>query len=366
MGESMHSKFILQIVLTVALGAGALVAQAQPLTILNELGAPKAGGLPREQSSAYEILYGSVRVGTEVQRVIVTNPPGAGPKPALFFIVGMGCYSLDFSGTGPKAEAYQRILDFVTKLGFVTMRVEKTGMGDSVGTPCADQDFKREVAGNLAGLKALASYSFVKADQIYIFGHSIGGVIAPLLAAEVPVKAIATLGSLATDWYSYDLSNSRRQYALSGMGPTQIENAIAWQDVFATEFYLNRKTPAQIISERPQLAGYFQLAAHWTYMQQLADANPVADWNRSDADVLIFSGTTDFIGSQGEELQQMIAEANKTRSNPIRFSSISFMDHFFRSAESQEASFKNISMLGLPLYFKESFLTDLKTQFLGL
>lgn len=362
----MPSQLIFQMVLLVALGV-AVTSPASALTIPNELGAPKAGGLPREQSSAYEILYGSVRVGSEVQRVIVTNPPGAGPKPALFFIGGMGCYSLDFSGTGPKAEAYQRILDFVTKLGFVTMRVEKTGMGDSVGTACEEQDFKREVAGNLAGLKALVSYSFVKADQVYIFGHSIGGVIAPLIAAEVPVKAISVLGTLADDWYSYDLSNARRQYALSGMSPADVENALVWLKLFDDEFYLNRKTPAQILSELPQLAGYLKMAAHWTYMQQLAEANPATDWNRSEASVVIFSGTSDFIGSQGDELVEMIKEANKTRSsNPIQFFSVSNMDHYFRGAESQQASFKNQSILGLPLYFKDSFLEDLKTHFLAL
>ena len=147
----MPSKFIVFLVFLIT----GFAFQVGAVTIPNELGAPRAGGLPREQSSAYEILYGSVRVGGEVQRVIVTNPPGEGPKPALFFVGGLGCYSLDFSGTGPKAEDYQRILDEVTKIGYVTMRVEKTGMGDSVGTHCENKDFKREVAGNLEGLKAL-------------------------------------------------------------------------------------------------------------------------------------------------------------------------------------------------------------------
>ncbi|MNL21353.1 hypothetical protein D3C87_1426400 [compost metagenome] len=150
------------------------------------------------------------------------------------------------------------------------------------------------------------------------------------------------------------------------MGPAEVNNAVAWLKLFNDEFYLNRKNPEEIVAERPQLAGFLKMAAHWTYMQQLADADPSKDWNRSKTHVLIFSGTSDFIGSQEGELLQMIREANKTRSNPIRFSTVSNMDHFFRGAESQAASFKNQSILGLPLYFKESFLTDLKTQFLDL
>lgn len=358
----MPSKFIVLVIFLVA----GFALQARAVTISNELGTPKAGGLPREQSPAYEILYGSVRVGQEVQRVIVTIPPGAGPKPAFFFIGGMGCYSLDFSGSGPKAEAYQRILDFVTKLGFVTMRVEKTGMGDSVGTPCESQDFKREVAGNLAGLKALVSYPFVKRDQVYIFGHSIGGVIAPFLAAEVPVKAVAALGTLASDWYSYDLSNGRRQYGLSGMSPTDVDVAVESLKLFDGEFYLKKKTPEQIVAEQPQLASYLKMAAHWTYMQQLSEVNPAADWNRSRAPVVIFSGASDFIGSQFGELAQMIQLANKTRSTSIRLVSVANTDHFFRAAESQQASFNNQSVLGMPLFFQENFLTTLRAEFLSL
>jgi len=346
----------------VLIAAFLLSPLVQATTIPNELGAPQAGGLPREQSSAYEILYGSVRVKGELQRVIVTNPPGKGPKPALFFIGGMGCYSLDFSGTGPKAEAYQQILDYVTRLGFVTMRVEKTGMGDSQGTPCETQDFHREVLGNLAGLKALAAYPFVKSDQIYIFGHSIGGVIAPLLASQISIKGIAVLGTLATDWYDYELSNNRRQYFLSGMGPAQVNQYMPWVKYTMDEFYLNKKTPDEITAINPNLSGYIPRSAHWTYMQQLTEVHPVTDWNHSNTQVLILSGNSDFIGSQGDELYKMVQEANKTRSTPIRLLPVNALDHFFRNAESQQASYRNSG----PLVFQSAILPILKTEFLGL
>lgn len=356
----MPSKFLLKSVFAFVLVVSAFSAQAQAVVIPNELGAPQAGGLPREHSPDYEILYGSVRVGQELQRVIVTNPPGADPKPALFFIGGLGCYSLDFSGTGPKVEAYQRILDFVTKLGFVTMRVEKTGMGDSGGTSCAYQDFHREVAGNLAGIKALASYKFVNAKQIHIFGHSIGGVIAPLLAAEVPVKGIAVLGTLATDWYTYDVGNARRQYLLSGMYPSQVQQAMVPYQQFSYEFYVNKKTPEQFALELPHLVPYLQLAADWTYMQQLSEVLPQRDWNRSNSDVLIISGVSDFIGSQGDELQQMVQETNKTRKTPLRLVSVPQLDHFFRTANTQLDSVRSKNSDGTPLIFQESILTILQ------
>jgi hypothetical protein len=311
-----------------------------------------------QAANAYETVYGSVVVGTELQRTIITIPPGNGPKPALFFIGGMGCYT--------KAEAYERILDFVTGLGFVTMRVEKTGMSELGGTPCELQDFHREVAGNLEGLKALAALSSVDAKQIHIFGHSIGGVIAPLLAAKVPVKSIAVLGTLATDWYTYDLANNRRQYLLSGISPSDVEVYMYYHQQASQEFYRNKKPLDQILFERPELKNYLYMPVHWTYMQQLTEAHPVLDWNQSNSKVVIFSGTSDFIGSQGPELEQMVHEANKTRATPLRFIPVKSMDHFFRNAESQVASLKNQQSNGMGLVFQEEFLNLLKTEFLGL
>src|SRR5438270_686022 len=77
----------------------------------------------------------------------------------------------------------------LTRAGFVTMRVERGGMGDSQGPPCMSPavDLQAEVRGYVAGLKALKEYPFVDAKQVFIVGLSIGGVEAPLVAEQVPV-----------------------------------------------------------------------------------------------------------------------------------------------------------------------------------
>lgn len=356
--------------LALFIGAAASSVRAQT-SIPNELGAPKAGGLPREQSSNYEILYGSVRVGQDIQRVIVTKPFGSIPRPAVFLVGGMGCYSLDFSGTGPKVDAYYRTIDFMARLGFVTMRVEKTGMGDSVGTPCAQQDFHREVAGYMAGLQALTSYSFVERDQIYLFGHSIGGVIAPFLAEKINVKGVAVIGTLATNWHDYDLTNVRRQYQLGGMSGEPLEEEVAKTQVVALEFYKYKKSPDQIIQEHPELADavkqeYEAEKVSYLYMQELSEVNPVQDWNRSQTPVLILSGSSDFIGSQYEELKQMTQQANETRSVPLELKQIQNLDHFFRNAASEQESYNSQHADGTSLSFQNSLLTVLQNDFLGL
>ncbi len=80
--------------------------------------------------------------------------------------------------------------------GFVTMRVEKSGVGDSEGPPCASIGFKEEFEGYKAAFQALRSHPAVEKDRIYLLGISLGGVFAPLLAAETRVAGIIVYGTL--------------------------------------------------------------------------------------------------------------------------------------------------------------------------
>jgi dienelactone hydrolase len=79
--------------------------------------------------------------------------------------------------------------------GFVTMRVEKSGVGDSQGAPCDSIGYKEELAGYQAALSSLRSHPSVDPDRIYLLGISLGGVFAPLLAAETKVAGVSVYGT---------------------------------------------------------------------------------------------------------------------------------------------------------------------------
>jgi dienelactone hydrolase len=79
--------------------------------------------------------------------------------------------------------------------GFVTMRVDKSGVGDSQGPPCDSIGYKEELAGYKAALSSLRSHPSVNPDRIYLLGISLGGVFAPLLAADTKVAGISVYGA---------------------------------------------------------------------------------------------------------------------------------------------------------------------------
>lgn len=340
-------------IIVILTGANSLAA-----VIPNELGAPKA----QETSADHTVQYGSIEVAGELQRVIVTVPKSKGPHPALLFVGGLGCYSLDFSGAGPHIESYKKIIEFMSKNGFVTMRVEKTGMGDSQGKPCAEQNFDRELAGYLAGLKALKNYSFVNADRVSIFGHSIGGVIAPLLLEQASVHTVIVMGSLAERWYDYDRTNTIRQLYLAGYTAEQVAQELQIRDYVAKEFYIGKKTPDQIKQVYPAGAAYLEFPAHYTYMQQLADLDLNVSWKKSSAKVFMLLGKADFIGSQWPELQSFSKDINQTRAVKVQIEEVPALDHFFRNANSWAESFYNVSLTGQPLVFQDEFLNVLANK----
>ncbi|MEJ7578214.1 MAG: PDZ domain-containing protein [Pyrinomonadaceae bacterium] len=179
---------------------------------------------PYETHPNFDILYQSVTVDGARRRVIITKPKTPGKHPAIFVVTGVGCFSQD--KLTPDSVS-GRILYTLTQKGFVTMRVEKSGMGDSEGIPCSSPqvDLQAETRGYVAGLKALKSYAFVDNERIFIFGQSIGGVIAPIIAAESPVKGLIVAETVGKSWFAYELENLRRQLPLRGVAYDEVEKS---------------------------------------------------------------------------------------------------------------------------------------------
>jgi hypothetical protein len=151
---------------------------------------------PFEQMANATIHYGSVAALPDVRlRTILSIPSGPSDTrhPAVLLIQGGGCGSID-SPFSPNI-AQPGLMHTIGSQGFVTLRVEKSGVGDSQGPPCDSIGFKEELAGYQAALRSLRSNSSVNPDRIYLLGISLGGVFAPLLASETKVAGISVFGA---------------------------------------------------------------------------------------------------------------------------------------------------------------------------
>jgi dienelactone hydrolase len=151
---------------------------------------------PRETQPGVTLEYGAVTLSDGSRlRTIVSIPDRRNARfPAVMLLQGGGCNSIDvpFAPDGPGNP-----LRTIAAQDYVTMRVEKSGLGDSRGPACDAIGYEQELEGYLAALAALKRHPSVKTDEVFVIGLSLGGFFAPILANESAVRGIVVFGTLS-------------------------------------------------------------------------------------------------------------------------------------------------------------------------
>lgn len=294
-------------------------------------------GFPPETSPNHDALYEAVEAAGARRRTIITKPKQQdGRKPAVLFVGGIGCYSMDYPFD--KETPYRQLIESFSRDGFVTMRVEKSGMGDSEGEACAKVDLQTEVEGYVAGLKELKTKPYVDPEKIFIVGHSIGGIVGPLIAEREPVRGIATAGTAGTTWFEYELINRRRQLKLEGMSPAKIGAQMQLKQWCMHQLLIARQPRAEILEKRPACAEEMKLPSSDAYIQQIAAVDFADLWTRLKPDTLLVYGSADFLTS-AEEHKEILDTINAARPGAATFVEIAGMDHSFYRMKDQKESF---------------------------
>ncbi|HEY0137308.1 MAG TPA: PDZ domain-containing protein, partial [Nannocystis sp.] len=155
--------------------------------------------LPEETCPEAHVHYDSIEVAGVRLRTITARPSAAtGPVPAALLLPDLACASQDFAlAPGQPAQA---IVAALAAAGVASMRVERPGLGDSEGGPCEALGWRDEVAMFRAGLAALASDPAVDPDALCLFGHGVGGTLAPIVGAEERARRIVVFGTCARRW----------------------------------------------------------------------------------------------------------------------------------------------------------------------
>jgi uncharacterized protein len=305
---------------------------------------------PREpDNDQYKVRYESIVSRGSRMRTIVTIPAAlkqGDRAPAMFFIPGVALGTLDVALSNP--DAYSQIVRSFAARGYVTMRVEKPGIGDSEDGPSINADFLREADIYTQGLKALAARSDVDPKRIVVFGHSMGGLWAPLAVEQTPVKAVIVGGTVFRTWYEYWIENARRQNALAGDPLPKLDTEM--RDIAAVQyFYLQEKlTPEKIIERAPSLKAAveeefktpgYAMGRNHAFWHQVAAMNLPAAWEKVNASLLTFWGASEFVASEIDHTL-LVDFMNGKRANSAKYVRLPNSDHGFNDVatpkESQE------------------------------
>lgn len=144
-----------------------------------------ASNRPQEPKKPYpydeeEVSYENKRDGVKLAGTL-TLPRTKGPFPAVLLITGSGAQNRNEELLGHKP--FLVLSDYLTRQGIAVLRVDDRGVGGSSGSVAnsTSENFAGDV---LAGIDFLKGRKEINAKQIGLIGHSEGGIIAPMVAAQ--------------------------------------------------------------------------------------------------------------------------------------------------------------------------------------
>ncbi len=127
----------------------------------------------------------------------LTLPEGPGPFPAVLLISGSGQQDRDEAIFGHRP--FRVIADRLTREGFAVLRTDDRGTGKTAG-PLGS--LETDIGDGRAAFEWLARQPEVDRRRVGILGHSVGGIIAPTIAARTRTVAfvIALAGPGVPGW----------------------------------------------------------------------------------------------------------------------------------------------------------------------
>jgi pimeloyl-ACP methyl ester carboxylesterase len=309
-----------------------IVRNGAPREITVTLGKPAD-----ERDPAVTTVYGAINVDGSLRRTLTTLPAGTtAPRPGVLFIGGIGCFSVDVAAD--PQDPYLRLAHDLSRAGFVTMRLEKSGVGDSQGPACRGVDFAGEERSYAAALAALRADRHVDSRRVFLFGHSIGTIVAPRLARRERVAGVIVAEAVGRDWLEYELHNTRRQLELGGSSPSQTDAALVEKYGCMYRLLIEKKSEANIEAEMPSCKehnGVYPVDA--AYVQEVAAVNVIEAWASLDVPVLAIYGSSDFVTEEGDH-QRIVSVVNTGHSGLATFRKINGMDHLLYRAPDQKSA----------------------------
>lgn len=297
----------------------------------------------REEVEGIDITYGSVLTARGYRtRILTSRPTGIeGPLPALFLVSWMSCNPVERLGNRDGISQFLEALS--RQSGWVVMRPEKPGVGDSEGPPCREVDFASELAAYRAAFEALRTMDGVDPERIVVLGLSNGGGVAPLVHGDHPVAGYVISGGWVKSWFEHMIEHERRRLALSGDSPAQVNAKMAGTAELYTDYLIRGLTPGEAVAAKPHLAPLWtdepghQYGRPAVFFHQLQDLNLVEAWGRVEAPVLAIYGEHDWIMSKDDH-RIIVDLVNARNPGTARFVEIPGMEHsFFRHNDPQSA-----------------------------
>ncbi len=295
---------------------------------------------PVKVSQNSETILGEVPYKNGYIRSILNKPTGNGPFKTIYYIQGYPCQSVDY----PIQHPTMQLIKGLVEEGYAVYRVEKPGAGEFVNCePCQDQDFNDDLTGFINGYNTLTSYNFIDTDNIYLFGHSLGGNVASLLANQKPVTGIISYGTSVKPWTDYLLDMARySQPMMDGNYKTSEEqvkklraiNDKIYKDTPISALSDSEKETLKLLNDYDGNGSIF--GRKFSFWKNFNTIDFINAWGGVKTNVLSLYGNSDLHAISALDAQHIANIVNSVRPGTATFKRIDQTDHYFAKVESKQ------------------------------
>lgn len=240
------------------------------------------------------------------------------------------------------------------KAGYVVVTIEKSGLGDSYNcASCSEVDLATDIESFDAGYNYMEQLPFIDKGRLYIWGHSMGGVIAPEIAKRHQPKGVMVFGTTFRPWSEFLLEMHRVQKPLlENQNYLQTEDFMRKIQKIYYEFFILHKTREEllknpeykdlVVSELAYKEGSNDMwGRHWTFWPQIDSLNLAKSWQSINCPVLVLHGETDYESCSIVEPVLITKTVNEKHPGNATMVVVPQLDHFMMKSKSWEEARDN-------------------------
>lgn len=261
--------------------------------------------LPPYPYHTEEVKFPSVDSGVELNGTL-TLPKESGKYPAIVLVSGSGTQNRDEELLGHKP--FKVIADYLTRQGIIVLRYDDREFASKKYEGATSRNYANDALGAVAFLK---SHGSVDIERIGIIGHSEGGTIAFMCAAESKdIDFIVSLAGMTVAGDKCLMAQNRRAIAAAGFSAEIQQKSL---DVIQTIFDETKRreiadiqqSAKEIVAEaltqhsakdipQPLIANFEQTLHSMTeWMKFFLSYDPIGDIKQIKCPVLALNGSLD-------------------------------------------------------------------------
>lgn len=234
-----------------AAGTLAQAGQTFPATFTRLTADEAAAAAPRRPQTPqppfpyteHEVTYRNEGDGITIAGTL-TIPAGAGPFAAVVLITGSGAQDRDHAIMGH--QPFRVLADHLARHGIAVLRSDDRGVGGTTGrtTAATSEHFARDA---LAGLAHLAGVERIDPRRRGLIGHSEGGMVAAIAAAQsADVAFVVMLAGAGVPGDEILRQQTRLLLAAAGTPTAQIDTILVRHRNLTDAVIADLPQPAQI------------------------------------------------------------------------------------------------------------------------